>query len=95
MPSLMQMQWRDVTPEQYELIRETINFENDHPDGALVHSVWFDAEGMRVVDVWESPGHFQAFFESRLAPAVQEHGLPGEPEVVWVELHNHFDTAAG
>ena len=50
---------------------------------------------MRVVDVWESPGHFEAFFESRLAPAVQEHGLPGEPEVVWVELHNHFDTAAG
>ena len=93
MPSLMQMQWRDVTPEQYEAVREATNFENDVADGGLVHSVWFDAEGMRIVDVWETPEHFQAFFDSRLAPAVQAAGLQGEPEVEWIELHNHFTPA--
>jgi heme-degrading monooxygenase HmoA len=94
MPSLMQMRWEGVTPEQYEAIRAASEFESDPADGGLVHSVWFDDGAMRVIDVWESPEQFQAFFESRVAPAVQEHGLEGEPEVEWVELHNHFNPAA-
>ena len=89
------MDFSGATLDQYDEVIEKMDLGGRVPENAHFHWVAPADDGMRVVDVWETPDHFQAFFESRLAPAVQEHGLPGEPEVVWVELHNHFDTAAG
>ncbi|MFE8986821.1 hypothetical protein ACFYMI_03215 [Streptomyces collinus] len=38
---------------------------------------WFEPGVMHVTDVWNAEGDFQRVFAERLAPAVQEVGLPG------------------
>jgi hypothetical protein len=81
MPTVMNMRWRGVTPEQYEEARRIIDWEGDVPDGAQFHIAWFDDEGLRVVDLWDSPDKFQAFVESRLNPGVEQVGIQGEPDV--------------
>lgn len=46
--------------------------------------------GILVVDVWESPEHFQRFAEEHLAPAMPDDAPPIEPRVV--PLHTHFSA---
>ncbi|MFF5367966.1 hypothetical protein [Streptomyces sp. NPDC013187] len=45
---------------------------------------------MHVTDVWDAEEDFQGFFAERLAPAVQEVGLAGQPDVHFSPLHRHF-----
>lgn len=93
MPTVMSMRWRGVTPEQYEESRKVVNWEGDVPDGARFHVAWFDDDGLRVTDLWESPDKFQAFVEQRLRPGVEQVGIEGEPEVEMVEAQNVFAPA--
>ena len=44
---------------------------------------------------WESAEAFGAFNEQRLAPAVQEIGIQGEPEVRFCPMHACFAPALG
>ena len=93
MATVMNMRWRGVTPEQYDEARKLVNWEGDAPDGARFHIAWFDDDGLRVVDLWDSPGQFQAFVENRLNPGVQEVGIEGEPEVEFSDAHAVFAPA--
>jgi len=81
MAVVMSMEWPAITPANYEAIRKDVNWEGDVPSGAMFHVAAFTDEGMRVTDVWESAEQFNAFVASRLMPAVQAHGLPGQPKV--------------
>lgn len=87
------LRWDDVTPEQYEQVRATANWEGDTPDGAMFHAAAFADGGMRIFDLWESAEAFQAFFEARVMPAVQEAGMPGQPEVELIPVHAMFTPA--
>ena len=94
MPVVMYMEWDGVTPEQYDAARETINWEGDAPDGAILHVPWFVDGGLRVVDVWESPEQFQQFADDRLTPGVQDVGIEGEPRVEFNPLHSRIFAPA-
>jgi hypothetical protein len=50
------------------------------PEGLIFHSASPTEPGFLVVDVWESEGNFKAFL-GRLAPAMQEAGVRGEPKI--------------
>jgi hypothetical protein len=93
MPTVMNMRWSGVTPEEYDEAREVVNWEGDVPDGARFHIAWFEDGGLRVVDPWDSPENFQAFVENRLNPGVQQVGIEGEPEVTMTESHAVFAPA--
>jgi hypothetical protein len=93
MPTVMNMKWRGVTPEQYEQAREKVDWEGQPADGGMFHVAWFDDDGLRVVDVWESAEQFQRFTEERLMPGVQEVGIEGEPEVELRDAHRLFTPA--
>jgi hypothetical protein len=93
MATVMSMSWRGVTPEQYEAARKLVDWEGDVADGGLLHIAWFTDEGIRIVDLWESPEHFQRFVESRLMPGVREIGIEGEPEVEFHQPHAVFAPA--
>jgi hypothetical protein len=87
MSTVMVMHWPEVTPEQYEEARQKVSWERERPDGGMAHVAWFE-DGLRVVDVWESPEHFERFGEERLMPVVKgEIGIEGEPTVSFVRLH--------
>jgi hypothetical protein len=81
MAVMMLMEWKGVTPEQYEAVRQFVDFEREAPAGGLFHVAAFDENGLRVTDVWERAEDFQTFVEQRLMPGVQKAGIQGEPKV--------------
>jgi hypothetical protein len=83
----MRMRWEGATPEQYDRMREKLDWENNLPDDGIQHVAWFDDRGMNVVDVWESEEQFNAFIQKQVMPAVQDLGIPGQPEVQIDEAH--------
>jgi hypothetical protein len=89
---VMSMRWAGVTPEQYEEARQVVNWEGDVPDGAVLHVAYFDSNGIRVTDVWESEDDFNRFVESRLMPGVQQVGIQGQPDVEFYPVQNVFNA---
>jgi hypothetical protein len=90
MPVLMVMDWKGVTPEQYNQALEVVNWEGNVPPGGLYHVAGFDESGLHVVDVWESAEQFQSFVSQRLMPGVQQIGISGQPEVKIYPTHRIF-----
>jgi hypothetical protein len=90
MATVMLMRWPGVTLEQYEEARAKVRWEDDVADGAMLHVAGLDGDDFRVLDIWESPEHFQRFAEQRLMPAVREIGIEGDPEVRFYDVHRVF-----
>ena len=84
---VMQMRWDGATPEQYDKMAAKLDWEGNPPDGGIQHVAWFDEGGMNVVDVWESEEAFNSFIQSQVMPAVQELGIPGQPDVKISQAH--------
>ena len=61
----------------------------------MFHVAFFDEGGFKVVDVWESPEHFQAFVDNRLMPGVAQVGIEGEPNVTITPAHAVWNSAVG
>jgi len=93
--TVMLMRWEGVTDDQYEQARERVGWDRDVPDGAKLHLAGFSDGGLNVTDVWESAEAFGAFNDQRLAPAVQEIGIEGEPDVRFFPMHACFAPALG
>ena len=92
MQTVMLMRWAGVTPEQYEEARSRVDWEGDPAEGGLLHVAGFDDGGLRVLDVWESPEHFQRFAEQRLMPVTSQLGIETEPDVRFYPLHAVFNV---
>jgi hypothetical protein len=90
MAIVMKMHWTGLKKEHYEAVRRETNFEGDAPRGGKYHVAWLTSDGLHVLDVWESAKQFEDFVQTRLMPAAQKHGLPGEPKVEIFEAHNTF-----
>ncbi|MEU7056126.1 hypothetical protein [Streptomyces sp. NPDC046197] len=90
MAVVISMQWSGVTPEQYDTVRDAVDWEEIPAAGGQVHVAWFDAQGFHVTDVWESQQAFETFLTERLAPAIQKAGITGTPETSCSLLHRRF-----
>ncbi|MEV7181934.1 hypothetical protein [Kitasatospora sp. NPDC093679] len=90
MAVVMSMDWAGVTPEQYDTVRDAVDWEEVPAAGGQVHVAWLDAQGLHVTDVWDSQQAFEAFLAQRLAPAVEKVGITGAPEVSFSPLHRRF-----
>lgn len=90
MPTVMSMHWPEVTPEQYDAARKEVNWEGNTPEGAKFHVAWFGPDGFHVLDLWDSPQHFENFVSERLMPGVQKIGIKGEPKVTIAESRAIF-----
>ncbi|WP_371579133.1 hypothetical protein [Streptomyces sp. NBC_01314] len=90
MAVVMSMLWAEVTPEQYDTVRDAVDWEGVPAAGGQVHVAWFDDQGLHVTDVWASQQAFETFFAERLAPVIQKAGLPGAPETTFSPLHRRF-----
>lgn len=93
MSVVMRMHWPEVSREQYEAARREVNWEGNPPAGAQFHVSWFDADGFRVMDVWDSREDFQRFVETRLMPGVAKIGIEGQPRVELTDAHAVFNPA--
>ncbi len=90
MPVVMIMEWPGVSKEQYDQVKQLVNWEGEPAPGGLFHTTAFDEQGLRVVDLWESPELMQTFFEQRLMPGVQQAGIQGQPKVEVFPTHDLF-----
>ena len=90
MAAVLSLRWAGVTPEQYDAMRDAVRWEEQVPDGLVLHVAWFEAGDMHVTDVWNAETDFERFFAERLAPAVKEVGLAGQPEVQFSPAHRRF-----
>lgn len=81
MSTMMIMKWDGVTPDQYEKVRKSVNWEGDKPKGAIFHVASFGNNALHVTDIWESAEDFNSFAQSRLMPGVAEAGMQGQPHV--------------
>jgi hypothetical protein len=95
MPFVMRMDWPGVTSEQYDELRDIVNWETDKADGGLLHVAAFDDAGIHVTDLWDSPEQFQRFADERLMPAVEKLGVEGEPQITVLPTHAVFAPGFG
>ena len=87
----LSIRFADATAEQYDAVNQEMGVENDLPDGLIFHAAGPIKEGWGVLDFWESRGQFDAFMESRIAPAIEALGdaaPPNPPEVKEFPVHN-------
>jgi hypothetical protein len=78
----------DITKDQYDTIRKEIDWDHNHPAGAVFHAASFDENGRaHVADVWESADELNAFAQSSLMPAFQKFGFT-PPNVEVYPAHN-------
>ncbi|WP_367321791.1 hypothetical protein [Streptomyces sp. HUAS ZL42] len=90
MAVVLSLRWAGVTPEQYDAVRDAVGWEEQAPEGAVLHAAWFEGGALHVIDVWNAQTDFERFFAERLTPAVKEAGITGEPEARFSPLHRRF-----
>ena len=86
------MEFAGATLDQYDQVIAKMGFSpaGAGPRGALFHWVAETADGVRVTDVWESREQFDQFAQEQIGPYTAEAGIPGPPEVSYVNVHNHL-----
>ena len=92
MATRIQLDFTNVGPDDYDKVCRTLNFPADWPDGLLAHTS-LDVDGrLRVVDVWESPAHFDHFTEHQLGRAIGEAlgDRAEQPSRTDTELHTFY-----
>ncbi|MGC9381862.1 hypothetical protein [Streptomyces sp. MH13] len=87
MALLMEIEYPGVTAEQYDEVQDTAGTRSGRPaPGLLVHVAVVTADGLRVVDVWESREALEAYLPV-IVPATQAAGFPdASPRLS--EIHN-------
>jgi hypothetical protein len=64
----------------YERVAAEAHIDAERPEGLIVHTASEIVDGtVRIVDVWESEAHVDEFERTRLLPAFQAVGAPGDP----------------
>ena len=90
MATVMLMHWPEVTKEQYEQVRRSVNWEGEPPQGAKFHTAWLGSDGFHVLDLWESQGQFEKFLHDRLAAGIAAAKISGQPKVEFAESLSIF-----
>jgi hypothetical protein len=78
------------TLEQYDQVIEKMQLGGKTASGGQFHAAGQTADGIRVVDVWDSDEAFQKFADEQIGPITQEMGLP-EPKITRIEEHRIGD----
>jgi hypothetical protein len=88
----VQLDFKGATLEQYDQVIRKMGFkpQGSGGPGGLFHWVTKTADGIRVVDVWQTREQFEKFSQEKIGPISQEVGFPGAPEVQVFEVHNYL-----
>ncbi|HET8893165.1 MAG TPA: hypothetical protein VFM96_03605 [Gaiellaceae bacterium] len=93
MAVVLTLRWKGPTKEQYDQLRELVEWETDPAEGGLFHVAWWEGDTLNIVDVWETQADWQRFFDERLSPHFPAVGVDSEPELAdFHEAHRYFNT---
>ena len=85
------MEFEGATLEQYDRVLELMGLDADDarlPEGAVFHWVAPTADGIVVVDVWESDAQFERFAEEQITPFSRQAGIANPPSITRHDVHN-------
>ena len=75
------------TAALYDELNDKVDANENPPAGLLFHWCAKTAEGLRIVDVWESREAFDRFFAEKLGPGIAALQIP-RPSVEELHVHN-------
>jgi hypothetical protein len=83
----------DTSTTNYDGVKAKLNIEGDRPDGMIIHTAGFTAEGVfRIFDVWDTEEQHARFMSERLMPLVEEMmsatGSATRPQESSYQLHD-------
>jgi hypothetical protein len=79
------------TAEQDQALMTALNLEKDPPAGAKLRLAGPTDGGWRIISLWESEDAWNKFFKERLAPMLEQRGLPRRQPQVWhIESEKSF-----
>jgi hypothetical protein len=86
----MFMNWRGISPGQYDVLMQRLDLDGNPAAGAVLHLAALTDEGLEVCEVWRTEQALQGFLENRLLPAAHALALAGKPEMKVIPLHNMY-----
>jgi hypothetical protein len=91
MATVMLMEWKGITPEQYNNVMKHLGLDAKPPKGGIFHVAGFSGGSVRVLDLWESQQLFETFQKERLAAAVEAAGIKTQPtSIQFFPAHNVY-----
>jgi len=80
------------TLAQYDEVVKKMGFRpgGTGAPGGLFHWVTKTADGIRVIDVWESREQFEKFAAEKVGPLTAQVGITGPPRITFFEVHNYL-----
>jgi hypothetical protein len=94
MAVVMQAQGPGLGPAEYDALLQVTDWENQPAAGGIFHVAWFDDQGLRVLDVWESEQAWETFLNDRLMPGFAKLGVTEQPPFTITPAHRYFNTEA-
>ncbi|HEY4990492.1 MAG TPA: hypothetical protein VFC16_06655 [Nakamurella sp.] len=87
-----------VSRADLEAVSADLGTHDNPPDGLVVHVATATADGVRVVDIWESQAAFEKFRDDQLMPSMQkfmaEHNMSMD-QAPSPRLDEAFDVVRG
>lgn len=92
MPIAVQQDFPQATLAQYDQVIKNMGFHPGGPGapGGLFHWVTKTADGIRVVDVWESREQYEKFASGQIQPLAAQAGITAPPKVTLFEVYNYL-----
>ena len=86
----IEMNFKGATLDQYDQVLELMGLTGDSPapPGAIFHWAAETADGLRVVDVWETREAYDRFAQEQIGPYSQQVGITEPPETTYHDVHN-------
>ena len=85
--------------EHLEAVSTAMGVQDDPPDGLIAHVLTETADGVHVVDIWESQADFQKFNDEQLLPTMQkvlsERGVPLDGPLPEPTFDEAYDVVRG
>src|SRR5271154_3700270 len=83
-----------VKVEEFERVDAAIDVRGNHPEGLIFSASGPVEGGWRVIDVWESRAHFDAFAAERIGPAAAATGATVQPDIEEFPVHEYVSRAS-
>jgi hypothetical protein len=83
-----------VGVEEFDRVDAAMDVRGNHPDGLIFSASGPVDGGWRVIDVWESRAHFDAFGAERIGPAVAATGVSVQPDIAEFPVHEYVSRAS-
>ncbi len=83
-----------VNVEEFDRVDAAIDVRGNHPEGLIFSASGPVDGGWRVIDVWESRAHFDAFAAERIGPAAVAVGATVQPDIAEFPVHEYVSRAS-